>query len=125
MMHQKLLHPDIPKRFERVADIATGNGDWLLELKKASESGSSTTQAKYHGFDISSSLFPKLESVANIDFSVHDFYRPFPKEHIGKYDLVHARHLVLAVRKSSLQTAVDNISSLLSAFSYCTTAYSM
>ncbi|CBF80663.1 hypothetical protein AN8492.2 [Aspergillus nidulans FGSC A4] len=113
MMHQKLLHPDIPERFERVADIATGNGDWLFELKKVAESEPSTTQTKYHGFDISSSLFPKLESVANIDFSVHDFYKPFPEEHIGKYDLVHARHLVLAVRKSSLPTAVDNISSLL------------
>ncbi|KAL4751074.1 hypothetical protein BDW72DRAFT_174651 [Aspergillus terricola var. indicus] len=118
MMHQKLLHPDIPKRFERVADIATGNGDWLLELKRAceeanSEPGSSTTQTKYHGFDISPSLFPRLESVANIDFSVHDFYKPFPKEHIGQYDLVHARHLVLAVQKSALKAAVENISSLL------------
>ncbi|KAL4972946.1 S-adenosyl-L-methionine-dependent methyltransferase [Aspergillus desertorum] len=118
MMHQSLLHPDIPKNLERVADIATGNGDWLFELRKArkapeSESDSGTTQSKYHGFDISSSLFPKLESAADIDFSVHDFYKPFPKEHIGKYDLVHARHLVLAVKKSNLQTAVNNISSLL------------
>ncbi|KAL4998943.1 S-adenosyl-L-methionine-dependent methyltransferase [Aspergillus recurvatus] len=118
MMHQKLLHPDIPKRFQRVADIATGNGDWLFELKKNceesnTESESRTAQPKYHGFDISSSLFPKLESAADIDFSVHDFYKPFPKEHIGKYDLVHARHLVLAIKKSNLRTAVDNISSLL------------
>ncbi|KAL4990730.1 S-adenosyl-L-methionine-dependent methyltransferase [Aspergillus falconensis] len=118
MMRQNLLHPEIPKGFERVADIATGNGDWLFELKNArkeskSEPESITAQARYHGFDISPSLFPKLESTADIDFSVHDFYKPFPKEHLGKYDLVHARHLVLAVKKSHLQTAVDNISCLL------------
>ncbi|KAL4905529.1 hypothetical protein BDW74DRAFT_152776 [Aspergillus multicolor] len=117
MMDHNLLHPDIPENLERVGDIATGNGDWLFELQKARtspklESSSTSRRTKYHGFDISASLFP-TQSTADIDFSVHDFYKPFPQEHLGKYDLVHARHLVLAVTKSDLHTAVKNITSLL------------
>ncbi|KAL4784999.1 hypothetical protein BJX76DRAFT_325751 [Aspergillus varians] len=119
MMHQSLLHPSIPKNIGHVADIATGNGTWLRDLKKARNEAptSTTTSTKYHGFDISPALFPMQDSpqsVADIDFSVHDFYSPFPDEHIGKYDLVHARHLVLAVQGDrALTTAVKNITSLL------------
>ncbi|KAL4912875.1 hypothetical protein BDW62DRAFT_10309 [Aspergillus aurantiobrunneus] len=117
MMHQKMLHPSIPRNLERVADIATGNGTWLYDLKTArKESESISPSTKYHGFDISPALFPKPDSpqsVADIDFSLHDFYKPFPEEHIGKYDLVHARHLSLAVKGPDLKAAVNNISALM------------
>ncbi|KAL4924846.1 uncharacterized protein BDV17DRAFT_295080 [Aspergillus undulatus] len=130
MMNQKMLHPDIPTNFERVADVATGNGTWLYDLKKAlrkepksnpdssSDPTISTPHPKYHGFDISPSLFPKQDSpqksIADIDFTIHDFYKPFPDEHIGKYDLVHARLLVLAVQQGTdLKLAIENILTLL------------
>ncbi|KAL2823825.1 S-adenosyl-L-methionine-dependent methyltransferase [Aspergillus cavernicola] len=119
MMHQNILHPSIPKNFERVADIATGNGTWLFDLIKARKEDpeSSNTKTRYHGFDISPALFPKENhpalSSADLDFSRHDFYKPFPEEHIGQYDLVHARHLSLAVPIPDLDLAVKNITSLL------------
>ncbi|KAL5342145.1 S-adenosyl-L-methionine-dependent methyltransferase [Aspergillus crustosus] len=118
MMHQKLLHPAIPKDIEQVADIATGNATWLLELIKARKADSelSNIKTKYTGFDISPDLFPKQETspaVANIDFALHDFFKPFPEEHLGKYDLVHARHLSVAVPIKDLDVAAKHLISLL------------
>ncbi|KAL4963971.1 class I SAM-dependent methyltransferase [Aspergillus stella-maris] len=118
MMGQQLLHPDIPTNFERVADVATGNGTWLYDLKKAlRKSGKEIPGTKYHGFDISSTLFPKQDSPqkssADVDFTAHDFYKPFPEEHLGKYDIVHARLLVLAIQLPDLKLAIENIMGLL------------
>ncbi|KAL2859918.1 class I SAM-dependent methyltransferase [Aspergillus lucknowensis] len=118
MMHQTMLHPSIPRDLERVADVATGNGTWLFDLIKYrnENSGSTSPKTKYHGFDISPSLFPKPETLSdlNIDLSLHDFYKPFPEEHVGKYDLVHARHLSLTVQGAAdLALAMKNITSLL------------
>ncbi|KAL3469944.1 hypothetical protein BJX99DRAFT_267812 [Aspergillus californicus] len=128
MMNHKMLHPDIPKNLGRVADIATGNGTWLFDLIKArkeseseaeptSESASaSASRTHYHGFDISPALFPKKSpdyTGADIAFSVHDFFLPFPEEHIGQYDLVHARHLSLAIPAKDIDLAMKNITSLL------------
>ncbi|KAL4946570.1 hypothetical protein BDV06DRAFT_208671 [Aspergillus oleicola] len=118
MMSQQLLHHDIPTNFERVADVATGNGTWLYDLKKAlRREGKETPGTKYHGFDISPSLFPKQDtpqkSTADVDFTTHDFYKAFPEEHTGKYDVVHARLLVLAITVPDLKLAIENIMSLL------------
>lgn len=92
---------------------------WLYDIREArkKDTESSPPSTKYHGFDISPDLFPKPGSprkVADIDFTAHDFYKPFPEEHIGKYDLVHARHLILAVEGADLIPATKHITSLLS-----------
>ncbi|KAL4885718.1 S-adenosyl-L-methionine-dependent methyltransferase [Aspergillus karnatakaensis] len=118
MLHQKILHPEIPKDLERVADVATGNATWLLDLVKSrkGDSNSSNIKTKYTGFDITPSLFPKAETapeVADIDFAVHDFFKPFPEEQLGKYDLVHIRHLSLALPVKQLDVAVKHVTSLL------------
>lgn len=132
MMNKRMLHPEVPKNLEHVADIATGNGyafwqgstsiadaprNWIFDLKQSREGDpEANANTKYHGWDISPDLFPKLDSakVADVDFSLHDFYKPFPEDQIGKYDLVHVRHLVLAIQGSDLKVAVQNICSLLS-----------
>ncbi|KAL4864417.1 hypothetical protein BDV12DRAFT_176182 [Aspergillus spectabilis] len=118
MMHQQLLHPVIPKNLERIADVATGNATWLLDLIKSRKgaSESSNIKTRYTGFDRSPDLFPRQDttsSVADIDFALHDFFKPFPEEHLGKYDLVHARHLSLAVPVTELSVAVKQLTSLL------------
>ncbi|OJJ07549.1 hypothetical protein ASPVEDRAFT_142718 [Aspergillus versicolor CBS 583.65] len=118
MLQEDILHQSIPKKLERVADIATANGTWLYDIKDAREKEpeSRIVSTKYHGFDLSPELFPKPDSprkVADIDFTAHNFYKPFPQEHIGKYDLVHARHLILAVEGEDLIPATEHITSLL------------
>ncbi|KAL2857273.1 hypothetical protein BJY01DRAFT_202530 [Aspergillus pseudoustus] len=116
MLGQRMLHPEIPKNLERVADVATGNGTWIFDLIKWRKENSGSGNTKYNGFDISDSLFPKSETykTLDIDLSTHNFYNPFPEEHIGKYDLVHARHLVLTIQGAAdLKLAMQNISSLL------------
>ncbi|KAL3448136.1 S-adenosyl-L-methionine-dependent methyltransferase [Aspergillus insuetus] len=116
MLNQRMLHPEIPENLDRVADVATGNGTWIFDLIKYRKENSGSTDTKYHGFDISDSLFPKPAAIEtlNIDFSTQNFYQPFPEEHAGKYDLVHARHLSLTIRGAEdLKLAMQNISSLL------------
>ena len=48
--------------------------------------------------------------------SVHDILQPFPKEHLGRYDLVNVRLLVGAIKETDYMTAVTNAASLLSQF---------
>ncbi|KAL3458278.1 hypothetical protein BJX64DRAFT_266910 [Aspergillus heterothallicus] len=116
MLGHKMIHPEIPKNLERVADVATGNGTWIFDLIKYRKENSGSGNTKYNGFDISDSLFPAPETAKalDIDFSTQNFFEPFPEEHVGKYDLVHARHLVLTIRGAAdLKLALENISSLL------------
>ncbi|KAL2816495.1 S-adenosyl-L-methionine-dependent methyltransferase [Aspergillus granulosus] len=116
ILGQRMLHPKIPKNLERVADVGTGNGTWLVDLIKYRQKNSGSGNTKYYGFDISDSLFPKPETrqTLDIDFATHNFYKPFPDEHVGKYDLVHGRHLSLTIQGAAdLTLAMQNISSLL------------
>ena len=39
--------------------------------------------------------------------------KPFPAEHLGKYDLVHVRLLVQALKETDVQSAVRNVTALL------------
>lgn len=68
----------------------------------------------YHGFDISAQQFPQKQE--NIQFSVHDITKPFPEEHLNKYDLVHVRLLVVAIDAADYSKAIANISAILSMF---------
>ncbi|KAI9372263.1 hypothetical protein BJX61DRAFT_534113 [Aspergillus egyptiacus] len=94
-----------------VADIATGTGVWLREARKALGESSTRPERYYHGFDISSAQFPAESD--GINYSVQDVFKPFPAEQHGRYDLVHVRLLVLALKESEYQAAVKNILSLL------------
>lgn len=58
--------------------------------------------------------FPKDPSDESIQFSLQNCLEPFPLEHHGRYDLVHVRLLVAALKESEYKTAVANIATLLS-----------
>ena len=84
---------------------------WLKDVSKVLDP-ESQSPVYYHGFDISSQQFPKEEG--SIQFSVHDITKPFPAEHLGRYDLVHVRLLVVAIDESDYKLAIANIDAILS-----------
>ncbi|PYH38097.1 class I SAM-dependent methyltransferase [Aspergillus neoniger CBS 115656] len=105
-----LIHPSIPiEDIRSVADIATGTGIWLRDLKRSLDTPQ--VDRYYHGFDISSEQFP--DNPGAIQFSVHDLTVPFPQEHWGRYDLVHVRLLVAALEEPDYKAAIANISRIL------------
>jgi hypothetical protein len=60
----------------------------------------------FHGFDIFSDQFPAEHD--SLDFSIHDAMNPFPEEHLNRYDVVHIRLLVLAIKEGGIPTFVRN-----------------
>ncbi|KAJ6093075.1 hypothetical protein N7486_008364 [Penicillium sp. IBT 16267x] len=83
---------------------------WLKDVSEVLDP-ESQNPVYYHGFDISSQQFPKEQE--NIQFSVHDITKPFPEEHLGRYDLVHVRLLVAAIDESDYKSAIANIDAIL------------
>jgi hypothetical protein len=76
---------------------------WLLDLSQTAAVSMPCGQGSrhFHGFDISSQQFP-TSSIANVTFSVHDLFKPFLRQHLGRYDLVHVRLLVLVVKREDI-----------------------
>ncbi|EED23100.1 conserved hypothetical protein [Talaromyces stipitatus ATCC 10500] len=64
---------------------------------------------RYHDFDISDKQFPKDSSHDTIQLSLHNCLEPFPAERHGKYDLVHVRLMVAALKESDYKHVVANI----------------
>ncbi|KAL4807459.1 LaeA-like methyltransferase [Aspergillus unguis] len=109
--NKTLVDPAVPKEnVFSVADVGTGTGIWLKDL--AASLDRPVDQAYYHGFDISAAQFPTDEP-ANMRFSVHDITKPFPDEHLGRYDLVHVRLLVAAIEEPDYRLAIDNLAAML------------
>lgn len=86
---------------------------WLKDVSRELEA-SSQIQRYYYGFDISPDQFPA--DSGQIQFSVHDITKPFPKEYLNRYDLVHVRLLVAAIDESDYQAVIANVQSILSKF---------
>jgi hypothetical protein len=84
---------------------------WLKDVARELEA-STQVQRYYHGFDISPDQFPA--DSGRVQFSVHDITKPFPKEHLNRYDLVHVRLLVAAIDETDYQSAITNVYSILS-----------
>lgn len=84
---------------------------WLLDTAKLFKSPLMT----YHGFDISEAQFPSEfpQEVGEIAFSVHNILEPFPEAHLSRYDVVHVRLLVQALRVVDVENAVKNVAGLL------------
>jgi SAM-dependent methyltransferase len=93
----------------RIADVGTGTGIWLSHTASCLASETELT-----GFDITSKTFPdpRSSNPLSIDFIVHDMLEAFPKEHIGRYDIVHVRMLVFAFKKEQWPSVVRNLSTL-------------
>lgn len=49
-----------------------------------------------------------------MSFGVHDARKPFPEEHIGKYDLVHVRLFQWVLKVHEIEQVVNNLTTLLS-----------
>ncbi|KAH7319071.1 hypothetical protein BKA65DRAFT_482595 [Rhexocercosporidium sp. MPI-PUGE-AT-0058] len=114
------IHPSIPKdRIVRIADIATGTGIWLQDLSTilSKTPASSNAPRQYVGFDISHDFFPKEHS-DDFSYVQHNVLRSFPDEHLGKYDLVHVRLLIAALKEDEIPIALENVLELLAPGGY-------
>ncbi|KAL2059990.1 hypothetical protein VTL71DRAFT_9812 [Oculimacula yallundae] len=114
------IHPSIPKgQITRIADIATGTGIWIQDLSTIlSKTPAANNQPRqYVGFDISREFFPK-EHGEEFRYVQHNVLRPFPDEHLGKYDLVHVRLLVAALKEDEIPIALENVMELLAPGGY-------
>jgi SAM-dependent methyltransferase len=108
-----LLHPIIAGEVTdrtRVADIGTGTGRWLLDLGKQLPAS-----CTLHGFDITDIQFISPEMLPeSVALKTADAIKGFAPEYHGKYDIVHARFLMAAMRdESDWENFARNILSLL------------
>ncbi|KAE8320486.1 hypothetical protein BDV39DRAFT_211622 [Aspergillus sergii] len=94
-----------------IADVGTGTGIWMKRLSSWIKSLPEAPPCHLHGFDISSDLFPAEKE--SFGFTIHDITQPFPREHLGRYDIVHIRLLCLALREPDLAKALKNVVGLL------------
>ncbi|KAI1290983.1 hypothetical protein F5Y03DRAFT_388651 [Xylaria venustula] len=104
-----LIHPSITlPPTARVADMATGTARFLVGLHQV------YNDAIMDGFDISSDLFPPQDTLpSTITLSVLDIKQPFPEHIHGRYDLVHVRLVVAAMRPEDWEPAVRTFSRIL------------
>ncbi|KAH8705049.1 putative LaeA-like methyltransferase [Talaromyces proteolyticus] len=99
-----------------IADVATGTGVWLRDVKAHLDSTHPTGPSKpryYHGFDLSDAQYPTNQGLDGINYSLHDCLKPFPVEHHNRYDLVHVRLLVAAIKETEFKLIVANLKPLL------------
>lgn len=78
-----------------------------------------TDRLYLHGFDISSAQYPFSKDIApthELHLSTHDMRNRFPPKHRGRYDLVHLRLLVGALKEEDYLQSMRNIFELLSTF---------
>ncbi|BCR92568.1 putative LaeA-like methyltransferase [Aspergillus chevalieri] len=113
-----LIHPSIPKEnIQSVADIATGTGIWLRDAATVLGMQNRNPSSPYylHGFDISSVQFQPVATQTNAEIylSLQNCLKPFPPEHHGRYDFVHVRLLIGALRKGEYELAIKNIFDIL------------
>lgn len=111
------IHPSIPTaNIRSIADAATGTGIWLVDAAQTLHNHHPRHTLSLHGFDISPAQFPFSSLKAQrheIQLTVQDILQPFPQEHRGRYDLVHVRLLVGALKEVDYPRAVRNLYDLL------------
>lgn len=93
----------------RIADIGTGTAVWLIDI------GSQLPPTSHlAGFDITEDTFPPADKrPENLTLHKHNAVEPFPEEHLGKYDLVHARALMYGLKKDEWVVVARNMAGLL------------
>ncbi|CZT04071.1 hypothetical protein WAI453_011113 [Rhynchosporium graminicola] len=114
------IHSSIPKDgIVRIADIATGTGIFMQDLSAILSKTPTfdNRPRQYVGFDISRDFFPETHS-EEFTYVQHNVLRSFPEEHLGKYDLVHVRLLVAALKKDEIPIALENVVELLAPGGY-------
>ncbi|KAF9883646.1 hypothetical protein FE257_003080 [Aspergillus nanangensis] len=95
----------------RIADVATGTGQWLLDVYNQLPNLSSS---RFMGFDVSPALFPPPQALpAQVTLHEHDIRHQFPAEISGTFDVVHARFLKYAFLKTEWEGVLHNMIYLL------------
>ena len=116
LCYGNLVHKSIPlKQVKTIADIGTGTGIWMEDLAAHLKASPEMKEKKFEfvGFDLSSDQFPAGGNDTDAEFVVHNVMEPFPVRYHGKFDLIHIRLLVAALRPQDLQGVILNISELL------------
>ncbi|KAL4812465.1 hypothetical protein BDW67DRAFT_170012 [Aspergillus spinulosporus] len=107
-----LIDRSVPlEKITAVADVATGTGIWLWDVRKLLVDHAGEFPRYFHGFDISPAQFPP--AAEGIELSVQDVFKPFPVEHHNRYDLVNVRMLVTAIPESEYEKVVQNLLTIL------------
>ncbi|KAF4436694.1 methyltransferase domain-containing [Fusarium acutatum] len=92
-----------------VADVGTGTGVWLRDFAPEVHQ-----DARLDGFDIDDSkFFSPAELPSNVNLSFGNVFEPIPENLVGKYDLVHVRLLMVALKAGDWVPVAKNLQSLL------------
>lgn len=92
----------------------TGCSVWLRDVSETLQHSCPAKEPRlFHGFDISDAQFPAAWD-DGFKFTVHDVLQPFPPAEHGRYDLVHVRLLIAALKEEQYARAASNLLALLS-----------
>ncbi|PQE27118.1 umta methyltransferase family protein [Rutstroemia sp. NJR-2017a WRK4] len=106
------IHPDIPTDGNqlRIADVATGNGIWLLDVAREL-----SHPATFVGFDISLDQCPPSPWLpANTHLHTWNIFEEPPKEFQETFDIVHIRLITVAIKDNDPRPVLANLRKLLS-----------
>ncbi|KAF2726502.1 UMTA methyltransferase family protein-like protein [Polyplosphaeria fusca] len=105
------LHPSIQidKSHARIADVATGNGIWLLDTARTFPE---TTQ--FDGFDISLDQCPPQAWLPeNIHLHTWNIFDEPSEDFVEAFDVVHIRLITVAVQNNDPRPIINNLRRLL------------
>lgn len=115
-----LLTDDIQKHLDSlgrppvIADIGTGTGVWLRDL-----STSLPPESQLDGFDFDTSKFLDQSLLpSNVKLAFADALKPFPEDMHGKYDLIHVRLFMYALKVGQWEEVAANLRPLLRSGGY-------
>ncbi|KAI0376444.1 hypothetical protein F5Y04DRAFT_266301 [Hypomontagnella monticulosa] len=97
----------------RIADLACGNGVWLLDV--ARELSDKGVSAQLDGYDVNSVNFPSPAFLPqSVTFKKLDILaKPLPEELIGAYDVVHIRAFVSIIINEDTTPFLSSVLALL------------
>ncbi|KAJ0114166.1 hypothetical protein J7T55_008001 [Diaporthe amygdali] len=106
-----VTHPKIPIQSAnlRVADVGTGTGIWLLDVRELA-----APTARLEGFDISFDAVPPAETLpSNVKFRHWDVKQDLPEDLVGAFDIVHLRSLSFVLLNSQVPNVVERLFKML------------
>ncbi|KAG0151433.1 hypothetical protein CROQUDRAFT_542845 [Cronartium quercuum f. sp. fusiforme G11] len=97
-----------PQNISAVLDIGTGNAQWLLGLR---QSGIVTKDVELYGIDVSARMMPsvEVETQFGLRLEVCDLCEPFPSDWHGKFDFIHARHVMIWIEPFKWPAVLKNL----------------
>lgn len=107
------VHPDVREsmanlKTPRIADLATGNGIWALEVAEE------FPNAEIIGMDISDEQYPpKMSWPPTVKLGYGDLFAPVPEKYQGYFDVVHIRLIVGAIYTMDKDVLMKNILSMI------------